>query len=313
MKLIKLNNREIKGVLKVKSLQVFGALVVCLVFCLSCSGIKPVSPKPEYNLPKVTSEQVVVPRGQPRKVAIPFDQAWGEAQLFCDGKLTGFDYRQGFLRTYVAVPYEKKEGVINCSLRFNNDPEKRDVHVLSIIARDHSYPFETLRVSKKHIDLSPKDLARWQSEVQELNRVYSEAILDRALFDGPFQVPLKSKVTSYYGKRRVFNNKKDAVHKGTDFRARTGTPIPAANKGKVVFADDLFFNGNTVIIDHGLGVMTMYCHLSKLQTTVGEIVPQGAIIGLAGNTGRSTAAHLHWGVRVQDEWVDGHILVKEGI
>ncbi len=298
-----------------KSFQVLGAAVVCLLLALSCSGIRPVQQKQktEYQLPSVTIQKVIVARGQPKKVMIPFEQSWGDVRLFCDGKLTGFDSQQGFLRAYVAVPYEQKDGTTECSLRFNDDPENRDVPVLSIVAQDHSYPFETLRVSKKHVDLSAKDLARWQSEVQELGRVYAEAILDRALFDSPFSVPLKSKVTSYYGKRRVFNNKKDAVHKGTDFRARTGTPIPAANKGKVVFADDLFFNGNTVIIDHGLGVMTMYCHLSVLKTTVGEIVPKGAIIGLAGNTGRSTAPHLHWGVRVQDEWVDGHILVKEGI
>ncbi len=299
--------------IKVKSFLLKSLPVLGLVLGVSCSGISPVSKKPEYQLPSVTASEVTVPRGQPRKVAIAYDKNWGEVELFCDGNKTGFDYREGYLRSYVAVPYEKAEGATICTLRFKNDPEQRDVKALSIIARDHQYPFETLRVSKKHVDLNPKDLARWQREVQELGRVYSEVTLDRALFDGPFQVPLKSKVTSYYGKRRVFNNKKDAVHKGTDFRARTGTPIPSANKGKVVFAGDLFFNGKTVIIDHGLGVMTMYCHLSELKATVGELVPRGAIIGLAGNTGRSTAAHLHWGVRVQDEWVDGHILVKEGI
>lgn len=301
-----------------KSFLMKGAPVICLFLGLSCSGIKPTAapkpaPKPSYTLPIVQVQNVEVPRGQLRKVSLVYNKAWGEAELFCDGRQTGFDYQGDHLRLYVSVAYEKSEGTINCVLRFRNDPSHRDVPALTIIARDHKYPFETLRVSKKHVDLDPKDVARWQAEVQELNRVYASAILDRALFTAPFKVPLSSKVTSYYGKRRVFNNKKDAVHKGTDFRAWTGTPIPAANRGRVVFAGELFFNGNTIIIDHGLGVMTMYCHLSKLMATVGELVPQGAIIGHSGNTGRSTAPHLHWGVRVQDEWVDGHTLVKEGI
>lgn len=291
-------------------------LFILLTFSMivgGCSGVKPIVKKPEYTLPVIKAKTIDLARGKVAMVKVDYSLAWGEVEFLCDSKPAGFDHVEGFVRAYVAVPYEMSEGQITCAYRFKNDPKGREVPALIIAAKDHPYPFETLKVSKKHVDLSPEDLARWQSEVKELERVYSEGIIDRALFETPFKNPLKSKITSFYGKRRVFNNKKEAVHKGVDYRAWTGTPIPTSNKGKVVFAGELFFNGGTVIIDHGLGIMTMYCHLSKVQATVGEIVPQGAIIGLSGNTGRSTAPHLHWGVRVSGEWVDGITLIQSGI
>lgn len=293
-------------------------LISSILFLSSCSGIRPVAVAPvemvpEYELPITPVKTVAITRGKVDQVRIAYQKDWGEVTLSCDSKPVGFDYQENYLRTYIAVPYEMIEGQIHCHLKFAADPKGREVPVLVVNARDYAYPSETLRVSKKHVDLAPEDLARWQNEVKELESVYSAGIMDRALFEAPFRNPLKSKITSFYGKRRVFNNKKEAVHKGVDYRAWTGTPIPTANKGKVVFAGELFFNGGTVIIDHGLGIMTMYCHLSKVQAAVGEIVPQGAIIGLSGNTGRSTAPHLHWGVRVGAEWVDGIALIKAGI
>ena len=132
-----------------------------------------------------------------------------------------------------------------------------------------------------------------------------------AQFSEPFMRPLKTKITSNFGYKRVFNNKKDSWHSGTDLRAAIGTKIPAANRGIVRFAGELFFNGGTVILDHGLGVYTMYCHLSKVLVQEGEVVPKGAIIAKSGNTGRSTGPHLHWGTKVNGYWVDSISMVKE--
>ncbi len=115
-----------------------------------------------------------------------------------------------------------------------------------------------------------------------------------------------------FGHRRVFNGQPRAPHSGADLRATTGTPIYAANRGRVVLAKDLFFSGNAVFIDHGYGLFTTYLHLSQIDVAVGEMVEQGQQLGLAGATGRVTGAHLHWGVRLVDARVDPFSLIASG-
>jgi murein DD-endopeptidase MepM/ murein hydrolase activator NlpD len=111
----------------------------------------------------------------------------------------------------------------------------------------------------------------------------------------------------------VFNGQPRAPHAGADLRANTGTPIYAANRGRVVLAKDLFYSGNAVFIDHGLGLYSTYLHLSEIKVAPGTIVERGALIGLAGATGRVTGPHLHWGVRIIDARVDPFSLLKLSI
>ena len=132
-------------------------------------------------------------------------------------------------------------------------------------------------------------------------------------FQEDFSLPLESKVTSPYGLRRIFNDKQESRHSGTDFRAAVGVPIPVSNRGKVVFTGDLFFNGHTVIVDHGMNIFTMYCHLSEVTAQLGAMVEKMEIIGLAGATGRVTGPHLHWGVKVDHQWINSMPFVQEGI
>ncbi|GAB4012836.1 MAG: hypothetical protein Fur0010_09010 [Bdellovibrio sp.] len=182
----------------------------------------------------------------------------------------------------------------------------------NVIARfnvvDKDFPAETLNVDMKRVVLNEKDQKRVQKEQIFLNSVYRQSP-DYPLFQDSFELPIKADVTSIYGSKRVFNNKKQTQHLGTDFRAPVGEIIRAANTGKVVVARDLFFTGNTVTIDHGLGIFTIYGHLSKLSTVEGEVVPKGAIIGLSGATGRVTGPHLHWGVKVNGQFIEGESLV----
>ena len=108
----------------------------------------------------------------------------------------------------------------------------------------------------------------------------------------------------------MFNDKKKSQHLGNDLRARTGTKIPAANRGRVVYTGNLFFSGNVVVLDHGMGIFSMYGHLSKILVTEGSVVNQGDVVGLAGATGRVSGPHLHWGVRVNGSWIDGFSLIE---
>lgn len=115
-------------------------------------------------------------------------------------------------------------------------------------------------------------------------------------------------VAQYVGFTQGAISQIEKEHLGTDFRAPMGTPVLASNKGKVVLAEDLFFSGNTILIDHGLSLFTMYAHLSKIDCKVGDVVEKGALIGHSGNTGRVSGPHLHWGVKVNGSWVDGFTL-----
>jgi len=129
----------------------------------------------------------------------------------------------------------------------------------------------------------------------------------------PFQVPVEgAKDGRNFGHRRVFNGQPRAPHSGADLRAKSGTPIYAANRGRIVLAKDLFYSGNAVFIDHGMGLYTSYLHLSEIRVAVGDFVERGQLLGLSGATGRVTGPHLHWGVRILDARVDPFSLVRIG-
>lgn len=182
--------------------------------------------------------------------------------------------------------------------------------VLSIKVKQYPYKKEHLKVAKGKVKLSKANQKRAAREWHMTQKIYKNS-LKSLLINKPFVLPLNSFITSRYGKRRIFNNMKKSQHLGNDFRAKVGVPIPAANRGKVVFAGDLFYTGNVVIVDHGLKIFTLYAHLSKITSKVGDIVEQGDIVGLSGKTGRVSGPHLHWGVKMNGHNIDGFSLIEE--
>jgi murein DD-endopeptidase MepM/ murein hydrolase activator NlpD len=116
-------------------------------------------------------------------------------------------------------------------------------------------------------------------------------------------------VSSLFGHRRFFNGQPRNPHSGLDIAASTGTPVLAPSSGQVVLVDDLYYNGKTVFLDHGQGLITMYCHLSEHAVAEGSTVEQGQIIGLVGATGRVTGPHLHWSVSLNGYRVDPNTLM----
>ncbi len=179
-----------------------------------------------------------------------------------------------------------------------------------VTVKAQKFPTTELKVEDRYVELSPEDASRAAREAQETDAIYA-ALTPECYWSEPFVVPIHgAKDGRNFGHRRVFNGQPRAPHSGADLHADVGTPVYATNRGRVVLAKNLFYSGNAVIIDHGLGLYTMYLHLSKIDVAPGAIVERGQQLGLAGATGRVTGPHLHWGVRIVDARVDPFSLLK---
>ncbi|MBL0512930.1 peptidoglycan DD-metalloendopeptidase family protein [Aeromonas media] len=153
-----------------------------------------------------------------------------------------------------------------------------------------------------------EDMARINRELAEQNKAYqtfSPAQPSNLLFDKPVNGPLSSP----FGLRRFFNGEERNPHSGLDFAVGAGTPIKAPAAGKVILIGNYFFNGNTVFVDHGQGLISMFCHMSKVDVKLGQSLPRGGIVGRVGATGRATGPHMHWNVSLNDARVDPAIFI----
>lgn len=166
-----------------------------------------------------------------------------------------------------------------------------------------AFPVQRIQVDEKYVTLDPKAEQRAEEESKKLQAIWKVASPQK-IWQGRFLPPVASPLTSGFGRRRIVNKKPRSPHSGVDLKATTGTPIKAANAGKVVLAEDLYFSGNTVVLDHGLGLYTYYAHCSTMTVKPGDTVAQGQVIGQVGATGRVTGPHLHWACRLNEARVN---------
>jgi murein DD-endopeptidase MepM/ murein hydrolase activator NlpD len=164
--------------------------------------------------------------------------------------------------------------------------------------------FETrrLRVGGEFVNPPADEAERIASEAERLATLFAQTT-PRA-WRGEFRLPVPGTATSSFGRLTVLNGQPRGRHQGADFRAATGTPVVAPNTGRVVLAEELYFSGNTVVIDHGLGMFSLLAHLSRLDVSAGRDVVRGEMLGLSGATGRVTGPHLHWALRLSEFSVD---------
>jgi murein DD-endopeptidase MepM/ murein hydrolase activator NlpD len=178
-----------------------------------------------------------------------------------------------------------------------------------VLVGRRDFPVKKLWVKEKFVRPPPEVQDRIQRETEILEMVYSVSSR-KWLGEGLFERPHPGEMTPNFGEKRIYNTVPRSTHSGVDIAAPYGSPVRASNAGRVVFARDLYFSGKTVIIDHGLGLFTFYCHFSRLKVSRGDMVKKGAVIALAGSTGRSTGPHLHWGVKLLGSRVDPAALLS---
>jgi murein DD-endopeptidase MepM/ murein hydrolase activator NlpD len=165
------------------------------------------------------------------------------------------------------------------------------------------YVSQSLKVAPRQVDLSAADLARFNEDKIRIGRALSHWT------DSPpeslrLPQPVPGPRSSSFGSRRIFNGQARNPHTGMDIAAPSGTPVRVPIAGTIVDTGDYFFDGNTVFVDHGRGLISMYCHLSSIDVKPGQRVEAGTRIGAVGMTGRATGPHLHWGLNLNGAWVD---------
>jgi len=171
------------------------------------------------------------------------------------------------------------------------------------------YRTGVLTVSPKFVEPGPDELKQIAADSEIKAKVFASSAAE-PLWSGSFRAPVHAPPTDSFGTRRTFNGKLASIHKGMDFRAPMGTVVRAGNSGTVVLARPLYYEGNCVVIDHGLGLYTLSMHFSRIDVHEGQHVNAGDPLGLSGATGRVTGPHLHWAVRWQGAYLDPAKLLR---
>ena len=203
----------------------------------------------------------------------------------------------------IGIPLSTPPGIRHVTLR--SSAGRREIEYT---VGDKLYASQSLKVAPRQVDLSKRDLARVAAERVRIDHAvshWSEAPPGSLRFSQP--VP--GTRSSSFGMRRIFNGQSRNPHSGMDIAAPIGTPVLAPLAGTVMDTGNFFFNGNTVFVDHGRGLISMYCHLSAVDVQPGQRVSAGARLGAVGMTGRATGPHLHWGLSLNRAWVDPELFV----
>lgn len=206
------------------------------------------------------------------------------------------------------VPLDHASGPeqITWTAKLANGSTVRGESTVKIVAR--AYPVQKLTVAPQYVMPDPALKERIDRERKLMGAALNTRSGTRH-WSLPMLRPVPGKITSLYGLRRVFNGEPRAPHKGLDFRAPQGEPIAAIADGTVVLAGDFYYAGKFVVVDHGLGVVSISMHMSETIAENGQKIKQGDTIGLVGSTGRSTGPHLHLGISVLGQSIDALTLI----
>ncbi|WP_263355732.1 M23 family metallopeptidase [Acidicapsa ligni] len=258
----------------------------------------------------VTLTPAVVEAGSPELIRVDAPTATSvEGEWF--GHKLQFFRAHNSRAWYALAGVDVEAAAVPTTLRITahlREDRARDLSTQVAIHAAH-YRTGSLSVAPRFVEPGPEEMKQIDLASKAKEKVFATTA-DRPLWSGSFVAPVRAAPTDSFGTRRMFNGKLASIHKGMDFRAAFGTPIMAGNSGVVVLAQPLYYEGNCVMIDHGLGLMSISMHLSRIDVRPGEHVSQGQRLGLSGATGRVTGPHLHWAIRWQGAMLDPAKLLR---
>jgi murein DD-endopeptidase MepM/ murein hydrolase activator NlpD len=228
----------------------------------------------------------------------------GSVEGSFNGRQLHFNPSQDSFRAVLGIDLNTEPGIYPLELAINGEKTLRNITITK-----KKYPVQRLTLPEDMVVLSPENEARVTRDQRKTGAIWPVESL--RIWRGNFANPLPGKeVGTPFGVRRIINKIPKNSHSGVDIAADEGEPVLAPNDGVAVLVDDQFYSGNSVVLDHGQGIYTMFFHLSKTNVRHGQAVMKGDVIAFVGSTGRSTGAHLHWGVRIQGAKVDPLELIK---
>lgn len=214
-----------------------------------------------------------------------------------------------FWYALAGVPVETRPGRYDLVIKESFNGGNVSVTFVKVKIASAAYPKITIKVAKKFTQPNPEQLREAAADKDLKQKTFAIETPQR-LWAGEFVAPVSAPISDVFGTARVINQEVKSRHLGTDFGVPSGTPVHPVNRGTVLLARPLFFEGNCVVIDHGQGLMSLYLHLSEFRVKEGDEVAPEQVIGLSGGTGRATGPHLHLAIRWQGVYVDPAILLK---
>lgn len=254
-------------------------------FCLLLAAANPAAALPEHN--PVPGGIAVVNIGD------ALSASYNDQPVFVD-------QQDGANFALIGIPLSADPGRHEIKVGENEIP-------FEVTAKEYQVQRLTIENQRK-VNPYAEDMDRIVRERQEMDAVF-RSFTEMTDIDLDFQVPTEGVMSSSFGLRRILNDQPRSPHSGMDIAAPEGTAIYAPANGLVAATGDYFFNGNTILVDHGQGLITMYCHLSSIDVETGQKVAKGDLLGQVGETGRVTGAHLHWGVSLNDARVDPALFI----
>ena len=221
---------------------------------------------------------------------------------FLDKKIKFYSTGKEYLIALIPVEVSTPPGDYPVSIK---DGEERQI--LNVKVKSYEFPSKKITVSEEKVTLSAEDEKRVEEEYLLLQKLW-ESGTEKA-WNGGFIMPTDTPVSEKFGVKRIFNEKKTSLHRGIDLKGKTGTPVRAINSGRVVLLKNLFYGGNTLILDHGMGLLSVYMHLSEFNVPEDALIEKGEIVGFVGMTGRATGPHLHMSVKLHGVSVNPLALV----
>gem|GEM_PF-3266919 len=247
-------------------------------------------------VPRAVEEGSILAIRFERVLPGPLSVTWANSRISLEKPRSG-----GIL--LLPAPLESGKKPLTLSLRAGGRQLSIPVNVLPV-----RWPEQRLSVASNYVTPPPELLARIKQERARTREALAK-LSSSPLGGSPFVRPVAGGVSSVFGGKRMFNGKPRSRHSGVDLRAAEGTPVFAAASGRVLLAEEQYFSGNVIWLDHGQGLATMYCHLSQIDVQPGDVIQSGQRIGLSGSTGRVTGPHLHFTVRLWGKLVNPLALI----